>query len=94
MISQCSSEGEFRLANISNSYNPIDFSAEISGRVEVCYNGTYGSVCDNGWDKADATVFCTNFITNVLQIPGEIFCKFDSLFDSVCGTPISFFNTV
>ena len=88
MISQCFSDGQFRFANISNSSNPLDFSAEVSARVEVCSNGIYGSVCDNGWDEADATVLCTSFITDFLQIPSEILCKFDSLFGSVYGIPI------
>lgn len=31
---------------------------ENEGRLEVCVNRVWGSVCDDGWDKTDAHVVC------------------------------------
>ena len=47
-LSECS-DGDVRLAGGYGFYE---------GRVEVCINQAWGTVCDNNWNYNDANVVC------------------------------------
>ena len=36
----------------------VDGGNQYEGRVEVCVNDQWGTVCDSFWDDTDATVVC------------------------------------
>ena len=57
-------DNDIRLATDSLSYE---------GRVEICVNGAWGTVCDDEWDNTGASVVCKE-----LRLPSA--CKFIRMF--------------
>ena len=48
-IEKCTgSDGSMRLAG----------ETSLSGRIELCRNGQWGTVCGDHWDNTDASVVC------------------------------------
>ena len=35
-----------------------DKNGLVGGRIEICLGGRYGTICDDFWDKQDASVAC------------------------------------
>ena len=48
---ECTVPGELRLVN-------GNVTGGLEGRVEICFGGRWGTVCDDSWDYRDAEVAC------------------------------------
>ena len=55
-------DGEIRLTDGSNA---------LEGRVEICFNRAWGTVCDTGFGNDEAQVICTQLTENLGYIHNE-----------------------
>ena len=70
----CSPEGLISVVNVTYD-NYLEFigghgSFSVSGKVVVCQNGIFGSVCDVSFDENDASVLCNSIGISITGVSG------------------------
>lgn len=48
-------------------------ASSFSGRLEICLDGVWGTVCSNGWDGVDASIACRQLRANATTLVTNIY---------------------
>lgn len=77
-------ENSLRLANQVTTVSSGGL-VTIEGHIEICINGSYFAICDEGWDDRDAQVACRVLTNNTGSYSMLQCCTVNNLFiQSLC----------
>ena len=63
-------------ASCTNGDIRLGDSAVLRGRIEVCINGTWGTICDHHWTQEEASVVCSHLGYSPYGIKDRTYVKY------------------